>query len=169
MKTNQLIFIIVLAITLFSSCDSCELFKIEDEPGVSYKTATLSHAGFDFSAGISDTVKWENNDGDVVNWSPVDPQKRNKLWYRPGFGIKAELPPNNSQKNMGMFPLDSIFNVPSTFDPDPDPLAIGNSYVVKCLDGYAKFKVLELGDGNDGGNWWAKVEYEFSSTEKFDK
>ncbi len=162
MKTNQAIFLSIIAIALFYSC---ELFTIDDEPGVSYKTATLSHYGFDFSAGKVDSIG-NGNDGDVVNWSPVDPQKRNKLWYRPGFGIKAELPPNNSQKNMGMFPLDSIFNVPSTFDPDPDPLKTGNSYVVKCLDGYAKFKVLELGD-ND--NWWAKVEYEFSSTKKFDK
>ena len=166
MKTNHVILAIILAITLILFCASCELFIIDNEPDVSYKIATLSHAGFDFSTGISDTLRWENNDGDVVNWSPVDPQKRNKLWYRPGFGFTPELPSDNSQKNMGLIPLDSIFNVPAKFDADPDPLKIGNSYVVKCLDGYAKFKVLELGDNN---NWLAKVEYEFSATEKFDK
>jgi hypothetical protein len=67
---------------------------------------------------------------------------------------------------MGNFPLDSIITVPSKFDSDPAPLIIGNTYVVKCLDGYAKFKVLDLGNNND---WWADIEFEFTSGNKFDK
>ena len=155
-----------LIVILIIQISSCKLFDEDDNPCTTYKTATLSHYGFDFSAGISDTIGWQNNDGDVVNWSPVNPQKRNKLWWRPGSGIAQELPANNSQKNYRVFPLDSILAIPSTFDANPDPLKIGNSYVVKCLDGYAKFKVLELGNNND---WWAKVEYEFTSGNKFGK
>ncbi len=146
--------------------NSCELFDIDENPEISYKKATLTHYGFDFSTGKSDTINWQKNDGDIVNWSPVDPQKRNKLWYRPGTGVAQELPPNNSQKNMGTFPMDSIIDIPAKFDADPSPLYIGNTYVVKCFDGYAKFKVLELGNNDD---WWAKVEYEFTNGNKFDK
>lgn len=163
--SNKKLFIpfIVILITLISAC---KLFDVDDNPVVTYSTATITHSGFDFSAGISDTIDWQNNDGDVVNWSPVNPQKRDKLWWRPGSGIAQELPPNNSQKNMGNLSLESIIDIPSTFDADPDPLEIGNSYVVKCFDGYAKFKVLELGD-ND--HWWAKVKYEYTSGNRFDK
>lgn len=161
-STKCLLSIFVFMIIL----SACDLFNIEDKNTTTYATARIKHEGFDFSAGISDTVKWENNDGDIVNWSPVDPTKRNRLYYRPGFGMTPELPPDNSQKNMGVVPLDSIINIPA-FDPDPDPLFVGNSYVVKCNDGYAKFKVLQLGDNGDGGNWWAKVEYAFTSGNKF--
>jgi len=165
MKTKSILSFFVLSLFFILLFPSCKLFDVDDNPGVTYSTAIITHYGFDFSAGKVDSLG-NDNDGDVVNWSPVNPQKRNKLWYRPGYGITAQLPPDNSQKNYGIFPLDSILAIPSTFDADPDPLKIGNSYVVKCLDGYAKFKVLELGDNND---WWAKVEYEFTSGNKFGK
>ena len=52
-------------------------------------TATIGHFGFDFSAGQSDTVNWENNDGEVITWfpgsgnhHPLYPNNGAYLWYR---------------------------------------------------------------------------------------
>lgn len=159
MKTNSVFLAIILMVVFFSSCD-----KRDDKDEISYKTFKITHYGFDFSEAKVDSTG-TTNDGDIVNWSPVNPQNRNHLWYRPDYSIDA----TNSQKDMGNVSLSSITSVPSSFDADPNPLQKGNCYVVKCKDGYAKFKVLDLSDSNDNTMWWAKVEYEYSSNTNFDK
>ncbi len=160
MKLNRTIFMItLLTVTIFFSCD-----KKDDDSDSSYIKVKITHYGYDFSEEKVDSTG-TTNDGDIVNWSPVNPQNRNHLWYRPDYTIDA----TNSQKDMGDVSLESITSVPASFDADPNPLQIGNAYVIKCKDGYAKFKVLDLSDSDDNTIWWAKIEYEFSSTGQFDK
>lgn len=158
MRFNQTLLMIFFTVMILFSCK-----KNKDDSDSSYKTVKISHYGYDFSEEKVDSTG-TTNDGDIVNWSPANPQNRNHLWYRPDYTIDAD----NSQKDMGDVSLESITSVPSSFDADPNPLQIGNAYVVKCKDGYAKFKVLDLSDSNDTTEWWAKIKYEFSSTGQFD-
>ena len=61
----------------------------------SYPTTTLSHWGFDFSAGIRPTV-YTNNDGEIINWvpSPGTPTSSESwstnLWFRPSTNTTTE-------------------------------------------------------------------------------
>ena len=160
MKTSKIIGLLFISATLiFSACK-----KNEDEENT-YKTTKLTHGGFDFSEDLQEP-SYENADGDIVPWSPVtETQGNNELWYRPNYSIN----PAASQKDMGAVSLESISDIPSSFDSDPSPLQKDHCYVVKCLDGYAKFKVLDIPDEvNDYQDWWAKVTYEFSPDGHFE-
>lgn len=148
---------ILIPATIFFSCNK----KGDDSD---YITVKITHYGYDFSVEKVDSTG-TGNDGDIVKWSPVNPQNRDQLWYRPDYSID----PTNSQKDMGDVSLVSITSAPTSFDTDPNPLQIGNAYVIKCKDGYAKFKVLDLSDSDDNTIWWAKIKYEFSSTVHFEK
>lgn len=158
MKVNKLVLLFFSASFIFATCEK------KDDDDYTYKTAKLTHGGFDFSEDQSNPP-YENADGDIVPWSPVtEVQGNNELWYRPNYDIDAD----NSQKDMGAVSLESITGVPSSYDADPAPLQKDHCYVVKCLDGYAKFKVLEIpGNTSDFENWWVKVAYEFSEDGHF--
>ena len=149
--------LIALTIAVFVSCDK------EEDHNFSYPQATISHFGFDFSAGASDTTNWENNDGEVIGWYPgggSHPDYTMGVWWRNDQGNLA-----NSQKDYGTADLAGINSAPAEWDTLINPLLVGHSYVVKCHDGYAKFEVLSL----DDEKWEATVKYYFSSTNSFDE
>lgn len=159
---------IVFASAVFLIGVGCEKGPTDSE--YEYPTATLTHWGFDFSAGISDTVNWENNDGDVINWYPNPPYThpsypswKNYLWFRTRADTVHYL---SETKDMGTVELSTITNVSGiVWDSLPPPLLIGHSVVAKCKDGYAKFYVISVGDSL---NWEAEVNYYYSSTTSFD-
>jgi hypothetical protein len=144
----------------------------EDNPSSSfYTTATISHAGFDFSAGICDTVNWQNNDGETVSWQPnggndsTYPNNDKYIWFRNDAIDTVTY--KNQTKNMGNVEISTITNVPTQWDTAPyiNPLLTGHVIVAKCFDGYVKFEVLSA----DTSDFWpAQVKYYFSTTSTFD-
>ncbi|MDD5530345.1 MAG: hypothetical protein PHX21_10005 [bacterium] len=134
-----------------------------------YPTVTLTHAGFDFSAGICDTAAWPNgNDVDIISWRPDNPDSNqpypswsNYLWCRTSADtvtFKSET------KDMGAVELSSITSAAVTWDTMPIPLIVGHCLVVRCKDGYAKIQVTTVGDS---ASWEAGVKYFYSSTTTF--
>jgi len=52
-----------------------------------YPEAVITHFGFDFSAGVADTMNYQNNDGEVIVWQPEgadNPQYPDdgNVWWR---------------------------------------------------------------------------------------
>jgi len=131
-----------------------------------YKTTTLKHDGFDFS---SDAIpaSWEDSDGETVNWAPYPTVNQlsytDYVWWR----TFSNDDNNNYTKDMGAVSMSSVISVPTTWDGGQDqelsPLQVGHVYVVKCLDGYAKFLVKSI----DAVNWTADVEYEYTTGTTF--
>ncbi|NOZ46732.1 MAG: hypothetical protein GXO79_08105 [Chlorobi bacterium] len=151
-KFSLVLFAFVVA--AFISCNKNDDFT--------YPEATITHFGFDFSAGISDTVNWTNNDGEVISWYPgggTNPNYESGYWWR-----NDQNGLSNEQKDFGTVGLSTISGAPADWDTLINPLLAGHSYVVKCQDGYAKIEVLSLSDSD----WEAKVKYYFSKTSSFD-
>jgi hypothetical protein len=138
------------------------------EPDSAYTKVTLSHSGFDFSAGISDTTNWQNNDCDLIGWHtgiitthPNYPSNTTYTWIR-----NDQIDTVNYHtwvKNYGNIDPTTITSTTVNADSIIDPIMLGDVWVVKCHDGFAKFKVLNV----DGVNWTADVEYVFTSTNSF--
>ena len=82
MKNYCIMFLlfVVLPGVFISACDNDNSTGPGDIEGA-YKTATVNHWGFDFSAGISDTVTYENNDGYTTFWSPTGGRWGEGIWY----------------------------------------------------------------------------------------
>ncbi len=134
-------------------------------------TATLKHSGFDFSKN-NGTVPAEGGDvadadGDIIAWSPEPTLwigDDTSVWWR----SYANTTDTNYSKDCGEVSLDSVTTIPDSWDGTTDtslpPLAVGHVYVVKCLDGYAKFLVNEV---RTTPEWEADVEFVFTSGSSF--
>ena len=153
------------------SCKKSDgLANVEHLTSSGYKTVTVQHYGFDFSAGVADTVNWANNDGETVGWQPGGannpsyPSYDKYIWYR-----NSELDTVsylNQTKDMGVIDITTVKNVPSQWDTVPyiNPLLVGHVIVAKCRDGYVKFEVLSA----DTTMFWpAEIKYYFSSGSTF--
>ena len=157
----------VLALTVFFACDPDD----NDDPGdtSNYTKVTLTHDGFDFSAGIWDSITWENNDCDLVGWHsgiqtthPSYPSNTTYTWIRNSY---ADTSSNNDCyiKNYGNIDITSVSSISVNNDSIIDPLLVGDVWVIKCKDGFAKFEVLFV----DGVNWEAQVNYIFTTGNSF--
>jgi hypothetical protein len=131
-------------------------------------TATIGHFGFDFSAGQSDTVNWENNDGEVITWfpgsgnhHPLYPNNGAYLWYRNDQVAPTDY--KTKTYDFGETNFADIKNIPTAWDTLPNPLLPGHVMVVKCHDGYAKFKINSV----DTTHWEATVTYMFTDGSSF--
>ena len=135
------------------------------------KTATLAHWGFDFSEGVSGSEAGgdvDNADGETIGWSPWPTVWTDgggtSVWWR----SRENTADTNFTKDMGEVTLASVTTVPTTWDGTTDAslpaLQVNHVYVVKCIDGYAKFLVTAL--RVDTG-WEADVEYEYTSGTSF--
>ena len=143
---------------------SLAIFFIEC-PGYNYPIAVLTQGGFDFSAGISDTIDPKNNDGWINRWCPVDPNAnpypshKGYLWFH-----TADAP--NKTKDMGEVELSTIRDISGiVWDTLPPPLLVGHAVVIGCKDGYAKIKVVVTSTFTP---WHAYVSYYYSDTTYFD-
>ena len=130
----------------------------------------LVHGGVDFSAdAVGDAIVDPNNnrDGETIGWPPSPNTwyySLTEVWFRP----TANTDEASFTKDMGAVTLSSVTTVPTTWDGGVDQdlpaLQVDHVYVVKCLDGYAKFLVKAIRTDPD---WEADVEYAFTSGNTF--
>jgi len=142
----------------------------DNNGSVEYTTAVLNHFGFDFSENASGNetdgdLAIEVRDGDIIVWPPAPTTStEDGLWFRTEVDNAK-----NYLKDMGEVALSSVTAIPASWDAedggDLPPLQLNHVYVVKCLDGYAKFLVTELTDPN-GPIWEAQVKYYFTSSDQ---
>jgi hypothetical protein len=129
-----------------------------------YKTVTINHHGFDFSAGKADTANGSNNDGYTTFWSPVGGGMGEGIWYT------TSVWPSRTQ-NKGKVDIHSITSFDTTavsWDSDPSPLAKNDVIVAQCIDGFVKFQVIADVDTTTSNFFWAvQVKYLFSTKPSF--
>lgn len=132
-------------------------------------TATLTHAGFDFSTNTFLTLEnqlpgdefLKKMDGTIVVWDPFGPwtDTASQVW----FWSQVE-PDYNRVADLGAGSLDSVTDATAvTFPETSPPLVPGHVYVAQCRDGYVKFKVSAV----DPGQFTAQVEWAFSAAGTF--
>jgi hypothetical protein len=162
-SSMRMIFVcVVLSITILGC-------KEDDptQPSAGDFEALISHFGFDFSAGIMDSVTFSNNDGETIGWmpggstNPAYPGYGSYVWFRTSNNSTI-----NETKDMGIIDLSSVTSVPDAWDASPNipPLLLNHVIVAACKDGYVKFKVLSV---DTSGFWAARIKYVFSSTTSF--
>jgi len=166
MKKLGLTFILGLALgsIVFVGCK-----KKTADRSPSYLLSTITHEGFDFSAG-GIPADWNNADGETVGWMPgsgVNPNYPNNdiyIWWRNSHLDTATY--QNMTKDMGIVDMASVTQVPGSWDVSPNilPLLAGHVIVAKCKDGYVKFEVVSA---DPTGVWPAQVYYYFSSSATF--
>ena len=133
-----------------------------------YASATLTHMwGFDFSTGTT-PESWEDSDGDIIGWAPSPGLRRDsttEVWFRTVLSESSTT--ETFIKDYGAVGLNTILNAPDSWDGGPDitleALALSHSYVVKCLDGYAKFYVTSI----NAPSWEVDVQYLYTSGTTF--
>ena len=114
----------------------------------SYREATLTHSGFDFSEGT--TGEYPTFDGEIITWQPSAedhpdyPRDSGYLWWR-----NTHLDDENrvgQTRDMGPVDLASVRSVPGEWDKSPlvPPLLVGHTIVARCYDGYVKFQVISV-------------------------
>lgn len=152
---------------ILSSCDIVgsisDIFRGRDIIVDDFVTDTLTHGGYDFSNGNIPS-DYTLADGETINWCP-DYQNPNPnyinhdqwIWWRTN-DFNTEF-----QKDYGNIDLKTINSAPSTWDSVINPLLTDHCYVVKCNDGYAKFKVLSVGFHD----FDVEVKYEYSTSNTF--
>lgn len=159
-----------LLVMVICSGQTCSLPTPGGDSNGAAKSATLTHSGFDFSkdvGGSADVGDVPDADGDVVGWSPAPTvwtdEGGNSVWWR----SRANNETTNFTKDMGAVSLASVIAVPTTWDGTTDTslpsLQVGHVYVVKCLDGYAKFLVKAI----DAQAWTVDVDYQYTSGSSF--
>jgi hypothetical protein len=158
MRTLQILLAMALFAGIFglSACD-------EEEDG-NVLTATITHGGgIDWSAGgpaASDNLM----DGETISWCEIGtPQSGvTGLWYR-------TFTQNPNIYRLGNVSLSSVSSYDQALvsnDLCATPLAVGDVYVVECLDGYVAFKVTSVAPVTSQ-DWAVEVEYVFSTTVNF--
>ncbi len=129
-------------------------------------TVLMGHFnGVDFSAGEGEeascnsttSVAWENQDAYIITWAPTSAgyvtgeadatgaAVAGLVWYNSNEADPAGI--NYYLQDMGAVSLDSVTSVPGNWPLLSDPVAalkVGSTYVVKTLDGYAKFNVSAI-------------------------
>jgi hypothetical protein len=136
----------------------------------SYREATLTHSGFDFSEGT--TGEYPTHDGEIISWQsdlmatthPDYPRDSDYLWWR---NLHLDDVNHASQtKDMGAVDISTVRTVPADWDKSPliPPLLVGHTIVAKCYDGYVKFQVISV----DPVDWSARVRYSYSADATFD-
>ena len=165
---KKVLFVLVCIAGIFAvSCK--EKQDLNDDSG--FKTDTVGHFGFDFSAGKMDTTSnWDlnMNDGGVIGWhsgvgeNPSYPSYSNYIWYR---NSELDLENYRSQiKNYGSVNINSIHSISTDWDTIIDPLNPGYVFGAKCKDGYVIFEVVEVVDTL---MWRALLKYKFSADNQF--
>lgn len=153
MKNLVISFLTVFALLLVS-CEKEDLDKND------VKTGVIGHFGFDFSSGLTGMDDGAMPDGEVIGWNPMGTggTQGAMYWRADQHGL------NNEQVDMGAVDLSNVKTVPSAWDNPINALQVGHSYVVKCHDGYAAFKVLSV---KDADRWDLEVEYIFTTETDF--
>ena len=171
---------VTFMIILFASAFlvyGCSTTTSTSSTGSGYFTIILTHYGVDFSAqntsdGTVSDLPTTESDGETISWAPADTTApagapSGSMWWRSSYYISTN---EATIKDYGSVESSSVTAIPSTWDGTPgatlEPLALNHVYVVECLDGYAKFKVLELPPV--GAAWNVTVEAYYTSGTSFD-
>jgi len=144
----RLLLCLVVVLCLGAQCSIIPNISDGDGDGNGVQSATLTHQGFDFSLGDIPADE-ADLDGEIIWWAPSptvsDLSNTDQLWWRPKENYDDNT---NYTKDMGAVSLASVTTVPTEWDAGPDedlpPLQVNHVYVVKCLDGYAKFLVKSI-------------------------
>lgn len=138
---------------------------------------TLTHDGFDFSAGAT-AANWDVTDGYLTVWTNQDYPSGHAygsgIWWSPYDTSSTETP----IQDMGEVALASVTTIPTNWTyvsgTGVYPLMVNHTYVVKARDGYGKFKVvsisgLEYAQNNnwDPYRWQVVAEYGYTSGTSF--
>jgi len=167
MKNIFITSLILITITglLIIGCSDKKSSTGPDNEG-SYITATITHAGFDFSAAKSDTANSNNNDGDTIVWSPIDYQIKGGIWFR------TRVNPNRTQSlgKVNIYKIASVDTSAAKWDTNPPPLSKDDVVIAQCLDGFVKFQVTaEVDTSNANPDWGIQVKYLFSTLPSFEE
>ena len=138
---------------LLLSFNACK--KDDPQPQSNYVSDWVTHWGYDFSAELSDTINFMN-DADIITWYPRKGGTDDPLYFRNVYSDPVDG--KNIYKKMSGT-LESIRSIPAVWDEQFVPMAVGDVYVAKCMDGYVKFQVLEL----NPLDWEVKVKYLFTT------
>ena len=174
MKVLIRVFVIAIGVTfLFSSCKKEDSNPTTAATGA--KTMTMNHWGVDFSEGVTGSaanyLDQNKVDGDVINWCEYSTGGTNY------YGLLLAFRPNSnkmykvtSSDLAGVTTIDtSKWN--SNVDCGSVKLVPNDIWVIKAVDGYVAFKVLEAAQDSAtiAANFEneVKVEYKFSSTLNF--
>jgi len=159
-------FFTILIMVFLVGCGSSD----STETGSSTKDITISHLeGVDFSQN-STNPEWEEQDGYAIFWSPSyvyisGEESGSGVWY--SNNVSDETFTYIYIQSLGNVSLDSVTSVDTTAWPSNTSaiksLQVGDVYIVKARDGYAKFKVKSI--NTDNLNFTA--EYAYSSTTTF--
>ena len=128
-----------------------------------FVTGVIKHSGIDWSADASVPADYSNADGETIGWCEIGTQIPGVtgLWYRSNTT-------GEEMYNLGNVDLESVNSYdPSLVETDicDSPLVVGDVWVIKCLDGYVKFKVTSVDENSI--DWEVGVEYEYSTTTDF--
>jgi len=134
----------------------------------SYREATLTHSGFDFSEGTAG--EYPTFDGEIIFWQPgaVDhpdyPRDSEYLWWRNTHLDDVDF--SSQTKDMGAVDIATVRNAPAEWDKQPliPPLLLGHTIVARCYDGYVKFQVISVDPVDES----ALVKYSYSADAVFD-
>jgi hypothetical protein len=154
--------VIVIGI-MFGACNNNSSTGPEKSDSA-YKTVTINHHGFDFSASKADTVNYSNNDGYTTFWSPAGGHMGEGIWF------STFIWPNRTQNkgNVDIHSITSIDTTAAAWDLQPSSLAKNNVVVAQCIDGFVKFQVMADVDTTISNFFWAvQVKYLFSTKPSF--
>lgn len=166
-NTGMLVCMIIVLGLVFAACNDNDSSTGPGKLGGDYVTATISHAGFDFSAAKNDTTNWgENNDGETIGWRPIGEWVNGGIWYR------TRVYPNRTQ-SMGKINIASVTSIDTSataWDTLPAPLSRNDVVVAQCNDGFVKFQVIADVDTSQANHFWSiQVKYLFSKTPSFNQ
>ncbi|HAV91837.1 TPA: hypothetical protein DCW38_01475 [candidate division WOR-3 bacterium] len=149
----------LIAIILFSFClSSCTLMSNADE-------GTIVYYGFDFSSGYLNSNFEKNDIISLIDYNPSLETSEREMYI---YLLLDTLSLRQNLKDYGVVPFNSIDRISSSmeFDSISSPIDVGHLYVMKCKDGFAKFRVMSI----SGATLFKKeirMVYEFTPDSEF--
>ncbi len=121
----------------------------------------IDHNGIDFS-----TMSYNNEiDISLVNYYPLTGELSDSCYY---FLVESD-PQNANIRDLGFETFNYIDRITANFSWDtiPPPVEYEHLYIVRCLDGFVKFKIVSIMDGQNYYNTEIRIFYEFTSDSTF--
>ena len=160
--------LLMISILIITGC------KKSTEPEDGSYEVIITHSGYDFSerkSGDEPNADYSKMDGETICWSPQPNDTPNiwgtKIWFR-----TSEYPAK--MYKLGPVDFESVSSVDDSRwqdNFDDKPLVNGDVWVIKALDGYVKFQVLDAPVDESGVNaremWWVKVKFKYSPNKNF--
>ena len=126
---------------------------------------TIVYYGFDFSSGYLNSNFSKNDIISLVDYNPsVEPHEKgiDIYLFLDTLSLRQEI------KDFGEESFNFIDRIDAAmeFDSISSPISVGHLYVVKCKDGFAKFRVMSI-SGTTIFRKEIQIIYEFTSDSLF--